>query len=295
MLSSRTGRFMVSMSPGYPAGAGSNAVPRSRQRVDHGLKLLGSGYPRGMLQRVGSPIRVALVDDCQLVAAGLTQMLANHARRVEVVAIDGAEVRQRVDIALHDGFAPQGSPRGPTQPGPTRRTRSAVLERLLLNPLIGRTVIYTWNVHPALAERAIQEGASGVLSKTLSARGLVEALEQVHGGRIVVSPPPRPAEGQALGGPEGLSSRESEVLGLITQGLSNAEIAKGMYLSPNSVKSYIRSAYRKIGVVRRSQAVAWGMQHGLHGDYLPAGAPTPAEKAEAAAPPKRYLSIARPA
>ena len=285
---------MVSMSPGYPAGAGSNAVPRSRQRVDHGLKLLGSGYPRGMLQRVGSPIRLALVDDCQLVAAGLTQMLANHARRVEVVAIDGAEVRQRVDIALHDGFAPQGSPRGPTQPGPTRRTRSAVLERLLLNPLIGRTVIYTWNVHPALAERAIQEGASGVLSKTLSARGLVEALEQVHGGRIVVSPPPRPAESQALGGPEGLSSRESEVLGLITQGLSNAEIAKGMYLSPNSVKSYIRSAYRKIGVVRRSQAVAWGMQHGLHSEYVPGGAAASAAIVEAASP-EPYLAVVRPA
>lgn len=249
-----------------------------------------------MLLRVGSPIRVALVDDCQLVMAGLTQMLASYAKRVEVVAIDGAEVRHRVDIALFDGFAQQGSAhRGLTQPGLPRGVRSAVLERLLLHPLIDRAVIYTWNVHPALAERAIQDGASGVLSKALSARGLVDALEQVHGGRIVVSPPPRPAEGQALGGPEGLSSRESEVLGLITQGLSNAEIAKGMYLSPNSVKSYIRSAYRKIGVVRRSQAVAWGMQHGLHGDYVPAGAPTPAEKAEAAAPPKRYLSMARPA
>lgn len=283
---------MVSMPSGYPAGRHSNAIGDGARRFEPARP----GYPKGMLLRVGSPIRVALVDDCQLVTAGLTQMLANYTRRVEVVAIDGAEVRQHVDIALHDGFAQHGSGhRGTTQPGLPRGARSPVLERLLLHPLVGRTVIYTWNVHPALAERAIQEGASGVLSKTLPARGLVDALEQVHGGRIVVSPPPRPAESQALGGPEGLSSRESEVLGLITQGLSNAEIAKGMYLSPNSVKSYIRSAYRKIGVVRRSQAVAWGMQHGLHAEYVPAtGVATPTEQVEAA-PPPLYLSVARPA
>lgn len=50
---------------------------------------------------------------------------------------------------------------------------------------------------------------------------------------------------------------------LITRGHTNAEIASATYLSPNSVKSYIRSAYRKAGVERRSQAVAWGMENGL--------------------------------
>lgn len=246
-----------------------------------------------MLQRVGSPIRVALVDDCQLVTAGLSQMLANYARRVEVTAIDSAEVRQRVDIALLDGFAHPGPAHpGPARPGSTGRSRSAVLERLVRHPLIGRTVIFTWNAQPALVERAIREGASGVLSKTLPARALVDALEQVHQGRIVITPAPRPAESPALGGSEGLSARESEVLGLITRGLSNAEIAKGMYLSPNSVKSYIRSAYRKIGVIRRSQAVAWGMQHGLHDEYVPAAS---ASAATAQAPPTPYLAVARPA
>jgi DNA-binding CsgD family transcriptional regulator len=53
------------------------------------------------------------------------------------------------------------------------------------------------------------------------------------------------------------------VLAFITQGLSNKEIARDAYLSINSVKSYIRTAYRKIGVERRSQAVVWGMQHGF--------------------------------
>ena len=61
----------------------------------------------------------------------------------------------------------------------------------------------------------------------------------------------------------GLSAREAEVIALITQGFTNDEIARNCYLSINSVKSYIRSAYRKMGVERRSQAVLWGVQHGM--------------------------------
>ena len=64
-------------------------------------------------------------------------------------------------------------------------------------------------------------------------------------------------------GPEDLSPREHDVLRLIAGGLSNQEIAATLYVSINSVKTYIRSAYRKIGVGRRSQAVVWAVQHGL--------------------------------
>lgn len=61
----------------------------------------------------------------------------------------------------------------------------------------------------------------------------------------------------------GLSPREAEVIALITQGATNEEIARGCYLSINSVKSYIRSAYRKMGVERRRQAVLWGVRNGM--------------------------------
>nr|WP_281385975.1 LuxR C-terminal-related transcriptional regulator [Nocardioides luti] len=63
-----------------------------------------------------------------------------------------------------------------------------------------------------------------------------------------------------------MTPREAEILGLITRGLTNTEIATALYLSINSVKTYIRSGYRKIGVSRRTQAVAWGMAHGLGPD-----------------------------
>ena len=56
------------------------------------------------------------------------------------------------------------------------------------------------------------------------------------------------------------------MVALITQGLSNDEIARTSHLSINSVKSYIRSAYRKMGVSRRSQAVLWGIRNGFQPD-----------------------------
>ena len=74
----------------------------------------------------------------------------------------------------------------------------------------------------------------------------------------------------ALIGPgrgEGLSDRESEILALITQGKSNADVARLTYLSPNTVKSYIRTIYRKIGVGSRTQAVLWGVDHGFTPDH----------------------------
>ena len=60
-----------------------------------------------------------------------------------------------------------------------------------------------------------------------------------------------------------LSARETEIVALIVRGLSNQEIAEAAFLSINSVKTYIRTAYKKMGVTRRSQAVVWAIQHGF--------------------------------
>ena len=69
--------------------------------------------------------------------------------------------------------------------------------------------------------------------------------------------------GPPWGPGEGLSDRESEILALITQGLSNADVAARTFLTPNTVKSYIRTLYRKIEVASRTQAVLWGIDHGF--------------------------------
>jgi DNA-binding CsgD family transcriptional regulator len=63
-----------------------------------------------------------------------------------------------------------------------------------------------------------------------------------------------------------LTARERETLAHIAMGSSNYEIARDMGLSVNSVKSYIRGAYRKIGAQTRSQAVLWTVAHGVRVD-----------------------------
>ena len=207
-----------------------------------------------------SPIRVAVVNDYEIVVAGVAAMLAPHHERVSIVELSsGLPVLSDVDVILYDTFAQiQGD--------------GVDLEDLV-HDTDARVVIFSWNVQPELVQKAIDRGASGYLSKGLSADQIVAGLEAVHQGETVVpreSAPTadRDTTGQWPGREHGLTARESEVLALITQGLSNQEIAERTYLSINSVKTYIRTGYRKIGVGRRSQAVAWGMRHGFEPDRM---------------------------
>ncbi|MSZ77475.1 MAG: hypothetical protein F2667_10255, partial [Actinobacteria bacterium] len=64
-----------------------------------------------------------------------------------------------------------------------------------------------------------------------------------------------------------LSDRESDVLALLCRGYSNQQIAAELYLTVNTVKTYIRGAYRKMGVSRRAQAVVWGLERGVGAAY----------------------------
>ncbi|WP_198150859.1 helix-turn-helix domain-containing protein, partial [Dietzia papillomatosis] len=103
----------------------------------------------------------------------------------------------------------------------------------------------------------------------LTALELVEGIERIAAGQRVTMVGPGLSVMRSDRWPAkeaGLSPREAEVIGLIVQGLSNKDIAAQCYLSTNSVKTFIRSAYRKMGVSTRAQAVAWGIEHGLKPD-----------------------------
>jgi DNA-binding NarL/FixJ family response regulator len=207
----------------------------------------------------GKPITVALVDDYDVVVVGVAHMLDPYRDRVLIAEIDtNAPLHDPVDIVLYDSFA---------QPESDRSEVSMLIE----NPRAHRVVVYTWNFHPDLVRTARDQGVHGYLSKSLPARDLVAALEAVHAGEVVVSDPPRRARSaNGLNWPgrgEGLTDRESEILALITQGKNNAEVAALTYLSPNTVKSYIRTIYRKIGVASRTQAVLWGVNSGFSPDH----------------------------
>ena len=205
------------------------------------------------------PITVPLVDDYDVVLLGVAQMVDPYRDRVQIAELDTNEpVTDTVDIALYDSFA---------QPESDHNEISVLID----NPRARRVVVYTWNFHPDLIRSALRQGVHGYLSKTLAARDLVAALEAVHaGGTVVSDPPPRPRSANGLNWPgrgEGLTDREAEILALITQGKSNTEVATLTYLSPNTVKSYIRSIYRKINAGSRTQAVLWGVRNGFTPDH----------------------------
>src|SRR3954452_12175100 len=205
------------------------------------------------------PITVALVDDYDVVVMGVAQILERYRDRVVIAEMDtNLGLHDAVDIVLYDSFA---------QP----ESDHDEIKVLTKNPRARYVVVYTWNFHPDLVEQARRQGVHGYLSKSLPASELVEALEAIHEGEVVVTPPPpraRPASHSDWPGRDkGLSDREAEVLALITQGKSNAEVAALTYLSINTVKSYIRSVYRKIDVPSRTQAVLWGVDNGFKPDH----------------------------
>lgn len=207
----------------------------------------------------GRPLRLAIVNDAEIIVAGLARMLAPYADRVQVVDLTAGQPGQRprvpVDLVLHDTFG---------EPAP-RPSESAA--RTGAGP---RRVVYSWTDDPAAVRAAMDAGAAGYLTKTLPAAELVDALLAIGQGHRVVRgviaadhPPGVSGQPDWPGRSAGLSGREAEVLALITRGMSNQEIADHTYLSINSVKTYIRTLYRKLGVNRRSQAVRWAMEHGF--------------------------------
>ena len=191
-------------------------------------------------------VRVTLAHECELVTTGFATMMAPYAGRILVLPSQGGWPAQGADLTLHDSLADvQVLPGVVSEPVPHH----------------GRLVTWTWNARPDLTEMALGIGASGVLSKRLPASVLVAAFESIHAGQTVVDlgdghpPAMRPWAEQ-------LTPREAEVIAMVTRGLDNKTIAEQASISINSVKSYIRSAYRKIGVSSRSQAVLWGVRHG---------------------------------
>jgi DNA-binding NarL/FixJ family response regulator len=107
---------------------------------------------------------------------------------------------------------------------------------------------------PELAERARDLGVTVLLPLSTSREQLILACRQLLNGS---------GTDQGLDGDHGLSARELQIVALIAAGRTNGEIAEQLYLSINSVKSYIRSAYGKLGISRRSHAVKWAMEQGL--------------------------------
>jgi DNA-binding NarL/FixJ family response regulator len=204
---------------------------------------------------VKRPIRLAIVDDYAVVIAGVASFLAEEL--IDVVETGASmPVLSDVDVVLYDTF---GQVQG----------QDIDLEDFVRDSG-AKVVIYSWNLRPDLIEEAIAGGASGYLSKVLTGPVIVQALERIMAGEVVILAGDHEtsvdAEGDWPGRSAGLSPREAEVLALICRGLSNQEIADRAHVSINSIKTYIRSAYRKIGVERRTQALLWALDNDFRPD-----------------------------
>ncbi|GAB3430060.1 response regulator [Actinophytocola sediminis] len=202
------------------------------------------------------PVRVALVDDHEVVRRGLRDLLDGEPG-IEVVAeaagVDEALVRigdTRPDVVVVDVRLPDGDGVSLCR---TLRARDPAPRCLVLT---------AFDDERALVE-AIMAGASGYLLKQVRGQDLVHAVREVAAGRSLLDPVTtarvldrmrRAAETDELAA---LTERERRVLELLGDGLTNRQIAERLFLAEKTVKNYVTSVLAKLGMERRTQAIAW--------------------------------------
>ena len=226
-----------------------------------------------------APIRVLAADDQRVVREGIA-MILSLLPGVEVTgtAADGEEAlalaaEQRPDVVLMDLRMPRVD-----GVEATRRLRAEFPEI--------QVIVLTTYADDRSVVGALRAGAVGYLTKDASAEEIRQALRRVSSGQAAIDPAvqrhlveaiaagPPPAEGSSLpgnslpagtlaDGPDGLTPREAEVLGLIAAGLSNAEIAARLVVTEATVKSHINHLLPKIGARDRAQAVRYAYRHGF--------------------------------
>ena len=194
-------------------------------------------------------ISVALLNDYDIVVNGLAALLQPFPDlNVVEMHVGDIDIESPVDVALFDTYGRVGMP-------------WEQLAELVQLPRVRHAAVFTFDFGNALVERARSIGVHGYLWKGLSPEGLVESIRRIAGGEVVVSTPENHARqpDRSYRWPfddHGLSARESEVLALLSEGLSNQQIADALYLNVETVRSHLKQVYSKLGVHTRTQATA---------------------------------------
>ncbi|MGE5695305.1 MAG: response regulator [Candidatus Sericytochromatia bacterium] len=214
------------------------------------------------------PVRIVLVDDHEMVIEGLKAMLAAFSDRVQVVGqAVGAERAVGVieeldpDIVLCDVRMQGSSGLDLCQ---ALRERDPERKVVMLSVYDDEQYLF----------QAMRVGASGYLLKSINSDDLVRQLEAVRRGETALDPgmAARAVDTAARiqrdefwpGARHGLSQRESEILSYVVNGLSNKGIANKLVIGDETVKSHLRSIYRKLGVSDRTGAVATALREGIY-------------------------------
>ena len=214
-----------------------------------------------------TPVRIVLVDDHEMVLQGLTSMLMPFRSRIRVV---GQATRADEAVRLVTGLDPdivlcdvrlQGA------------SGLDLCRRLLEDDPSRRVVLLSVYDDEQYLFQALRVGAAGYLIKQITGGELVRQLELVHAGERVidtalagraVETAARLASGEFWpGARQGLTHRESEVLSFMVTGMSNRGIAQRLVVGEETVKSHLRSIYRKLEVSDRAGAVAVALREGI--------------------------------
>jgi DNA-binding NarL/FixJ family response regulator len=227
---------------------------------------------------------VLIADDHQLLRQALRRALEDAGLRVVSEAGDGEEAVRLVQLDRPDVVVMDVTM--PVLDGieATRRIHAATGE--------SRVLVLTMHDEDALRVKALRAGAVGFLTKDCAMQEVVETVKRVADGDTVFSPeiaaammaefPPAPANGSVHGNGGGtvatgtatsapadtvidspLTKREREILQLVADGHSTAEIARTLYISAKTVKNHLASIYSKLDSRDRTQAVLSGMRMGI--------------------------------
>lgn len=207
------------------------------------------------MSAVDPKLRLAIVSEDEVIVRGLVSVVADLAETIEVQQAPGPGPDDApVDVVLYDVMKlHHGS--GDDLVRWVKETDAAV-------------VAAARELRPGLADQALEKGVDGVIALSASTEEIREVIQVAAFGDLMgdgtsasIDYTLNPDHDDARGV---LSARETDVLALVAAGISNDEIARRLFLSINTVKTYVRTAYRKIGVTSRSQAVGWALQNGFH-------------------------------
>jgi len=214
-------------------------------------------------------IRVLLADDDRLVRSGLRALLdAEDDLTVVDEAADGQQAVDRArelrpDVVLMDVRMP-------------RIDGVAATREIVSWPHRPRVIVLTTFDLDEVVDDALDAGADGFLLKRATPEQLIDGIRTVVAGDALVAPAVtrrllaahaarRPPDREGLRVAAALTEREVEVLRALAEGLSNAEIARRVWLSPETVKTHVKAILGKLGVRDRTQAVVWAYRTGFVG------------------------------
>jgi NarL family two-component system response regulator LiaR len=198
---------------------------------------------------VAKPIRVALVNDYMIVLEGLRSLLESSHPEIRVVELDVRKSpRRSVDVTLLDTYG-------------EAQTLDDRVRSLGADPENGAIVVFSFSDTDQAVRRALRAGAKGFISKAVPREHIVAGIRAAaRGEQVVLTQRSQHAQIDETvrwpGREIGLTERESELLSLLSTGMTNRELGSHLYISENTVKTQLRHLYSKLGVRNRAQAAS---------------------------------------